>query len=143
VGQILAVPQLTTASPYLNINIGNITDAEYEWIPQQIMGLLRVGTPRYAIYAYGQSLKPAANSIVQSGQFFGMCTNYQITGEVLTRSIVRFDNMPVPGYPAPGQSYGYALPLQNATTPEFIWVTNTMPPMHTVVESYQVLSPDQ
>jgi hypothetical protein len=145
VGQILATPALTTGSPYVNGTgpVTQLTDAAYEWIPMQIMSLLRVGTPRYAIYSYGQALKPANNSLVQSGQFFGMCTNYQITGEVLTRTIVRFDNPPVPGYPRPGLSYAYALPLVNATTPSFVWVTNTMPLMRTAVESFQILGPDQ
>jgi hypothetical protein len=101
-GQILSVPQLTVNSPYLDTSSGNaalLTDEAYERIPQQIMSLLRLGTPRYVIFAYGQSLKPADHSIVQSGQFFGMCTNYQITGEVATRTVVRFDNLLVPGAP--------------------------------------------
>ncbi len=94
VGQILAAPQLTVSSPYLNFNppggqglpLTYPTDAEFERIPQQIMSLLRVGSPRYVIFAYGQSLKPADRSIVTSGPFFGMCTNYAITGEVATRT---------------------------------------------------------
>lgn len=143
VGQILSVPQLTTASPYLT-GTGPVSDAAYEWIPQQIMSLLRVGTPRYAIYAYGQALKPANNSIVQqSGPYFGMCTNYQITGEVMTRTIVRFDNPPVPGFPPPASVYTNAIPLQNALTPEYVNVVYTMPPMKAVVESYEILGPDQ
>ena len=36
-----------------------ISDEMYEWLPQQVMSLLRVGTPRYVIYCYGQALKPA------------------------------------------------------------------------------------
>ncbi|HEX3797861.1 MAG TPA: hypothetical protein VH413_04100 [Verrucomicrobiae bacterium] len=103
VGQVLSAPQLTVASPYLNTT-GNTTaatypnDAEMERIPQQIMSLLRVGSPRYVIFAYGQSLKPADHSIIQSsGPFFGMCTNYTITGEVATRTVLRIDNPPVPG----------------------------------------------
>ena len=96
VGDILATPQLTVSSPYLNLTgsaTNILSDAAYERIPQQILSLLRVGTPRYVIYAYGQSLKPAEHSIVQtSGPFFGICTNYQITGEVVTRTVVRFEN---------------------------------------------------
>ena len=108
---------------------------------QQIAGLL-VSTPR-AIYAYGQSLKPAPNSIVQSGAFFGMCTNHQINA-ILTRAIVRFDNAPTlgAGSPAPGTGFTYALPVVNQRG-FYVLVTNTMPPMRTTVESYQVLSPDQ
>ena len=83
-------------SPFLNLTgsaTNTLNDAAYERLPQQILSLLRVGTPRYVIYAYGQSLKPAEHSIVQAaGPFFGICTNYQITGEVLTRTVVRFEN---------------------------------------------------
>jgi hypothetical protein len=104
VGQILSVPQLTVASPYINTNVvpgtpaaNLLSDAVYERIPQQILSLLRVGTPRYVIFAYGQSLKPADHSIVQSGPNFGLCTNYQITGEAATRTLIRIENHPIPG----------------------------------------------
>jgi hypothetical protein len=63
----------------------------YEWLPQQTMSLLRVsGSPRYVIYCYGQALKPAPNSIVTSGSYFGMVTNYQVVSEIATRAVVRF-----------------------------------------------------
>ncbi|MDB6124022.1 MAG: hypothetical protein JWQ71_3015, partial [Pedosphaera sp.] len=120
-GDILAVPELTVNSPFLNLSDvqqqAGISDAVYERIPQQILSLLRLGEPRYVIYSYGQSLKPADRSIVQSGTYFGMCTNYQITGEVVTRAVVRVDNYPVPGRPF------------------------TQPP-RIVVESYTVLPPE-
>ena len=142
VGQLFSTPALTVASPYLNTSAANITDAMYERIPQQIGSLLRTGTPRYEVYAYGQALKPADKSIVQSGQFFGMPTNYQITGEVLTRTVVRFDNPPVlPQYPRPGTPITYALPIQGLST--YAVVTNVVPPVRAVVESYQILGPDQ
>jgi hypothetical protein len=116
-GQILSVPQLTVLSPYINTNIAaTLSDAVYERIPQQIMSLLRVGTPKYVIFAYGQSLKPADHSISQQSGYVGMCTNYQITGEVATRTVVRFDNAPMPG--------------QNPTAPR------------AVVESFNVLPPE-
>ena len=35
----------------------------YEWLPQQMMSLVRVGAPRYVIYSYGQAFKPAPNGI--------------------------------------------------------------------------------
>jgi len=70
---------------------GGMTDAEYERIPQQIMSLLKVGDARFVVYCWGQSLKPADRSIVTSGPFFGICTNYQITGEMFTRAVVRVD----------------------------------------------------
>jgi hypothetical protein len=147
VGQLFSTPALTVASPFINTrgnpNLDtNLTDAVYERIPQQIGSLLRVGTPRYEIYAYGQALKPADKSIVQSGQFFGMCTNYQITGEVLTRTVVRFDNPPIlPQYPRPGTQITYALPILGQST--YAVVTNTVPPVRAVVESFQILGPDQ
>ena len=94
-GDILAVPELTDASPFLNLAPGSlavqrgINDAAYEWLPQQAMSLLQLGKPRFVIYAYGQSLQPAPNSIVTAGgAFFGLCTNYAITAEVATRTVV-------------------------------------------------------
>ncbi len=120
-GDILSVSNLTVASPFLNTaNPATLNDAAYERIPQQILSLLRVGTPRFVIYAYGQSLKPADRSIyTSSGPYFGMCTNYQITGEVVTRTVVRFE-------PANSGSLGYP------------W-TGAMRP---VVESFTVLPPE-
>ncbi|MEW6303613.1 MAG: hypothetical protein AB1705_09095 [Verrucomicrobiota bacterium] len=105
-GQILGVPQLTVEltnspnnSPYVNFTSLNaaygVTDVVLERIPQQILSLLTVEDhPRVVIYAYGQSLRPADRSIVVSGPYRGLCTNYQITGEVLTRAAVRFENAP-------------------------------------------------
>jgi hypothetical protein len=148
VGQIFSTPQLTVASPYLNTSGNpsgdtNLTDAVYERIPQQIASLLRVGTPRYEIYAYGQSLKPADKSIVQSGPSFGLCTNYQITGEVLTRTVVRFDNPPAgtPQSLRPGTQFSYPLQIQGQNN--YAVVTNVIPPVRAVVESFQILGPDQ
>ncbi len=104
VGQILALPEFTTNSPYVvNAPLGTYRDEVYERIPQQIMGLLRVGSPRYVVFAYGQSLKPAQNSVVYSGANFGLCTNYQITGEYSSRTVFRVENQPVPGYPVAQQ----------------------------------------
>jgi hypothetical protein len=89
-GDILATPQLTVASPYILPNSANINDQVVERIPQQILGLLQGGQqPRFTIYSYGQALKPAPHSIMNSGPFPGLCTNYQITAEVATRTVVR------------------------------------------------------
>jgi hypothetical protein len=103
------------ASPFLNlgnpgtINIRSTTpgdhltaqqrsllnDAAYERLPQQILGLIRLDqSPRFVIYSYGQALKPAPHSILTSGPFFGMCTNYQVTAEAATRTVVRIDGAP-------------------------------------------------
>ena len=99
-GDILEVPELTEKSPFLNwIPIQQLqkglNDAVVEWLPQQMLSLVRLGEPRFVVYSYGQSLKPAAHSIVTaSGPFFGMCTNYQITAEVVTRTVVRIEGAP-------------------------------------------------
>jgi hypothetical protein len=97
-GDILATPELTVASPYLTTtNRAVLSDAVVERIPQQVLGLLHgpEQSPRYVIYSYGQALKPAAKSLyVGSGPFFNLCTNYQITAEVATRAVVRVDGAP-------------------------------------------------
>ena len=116
VGQILAAPLLTVQSPFLNTT-NVVPDYVYERIPQQIMSLLRLGSPRYVVFSYGQALKPADHSIVPSGQYFGLCTNYQIAGEVVTRTVLRIENYPIPGHAA----------------------TNSP---HVVVESFSVLPPE-
>jgi hypothetical protein len=100
VGDILSVPALTEQSPFLNWNDTDqehygISDELYEWLPQQAMGLLRVGgSPRYVVYCYGQTLRPAQNGLVLSGNNFGLCTNYQITAESAARAIIRVDAHP-------------------------------------------------
>ena len=71
-----------------------MTDEAYERIPQQLMSLLKLGEPRFVVYCYGQSLKPANNSLVLNPpdkSLFGLCTNYQITGEVVTRTALRVE----------------------------------------------------
>jgi hypothetical protein len=92
-GDILATPELTDHSPFLNSTNSTINaqnDAVYEWLPQQVMSLLTAGGPRFVIYAYGQALRPAPSSFVTAGgPFFGLCTNYQITAETAARAVVR------------------------------------------------------
>ncbi len=93
-GDIMSVPEMTDRSPFLDPATfkNGINDAAYEWLPQQVMSLLQVGKPRFAIYAYGQALLPAPNSIVTAGgAFFGLCTNYAITSEVATRTVVEIE----------------------------------------------------
>ncbi len=64
----------------------------YEWLPQQMMSLVRVGSPRYVIYAYGQGLKPAQGAVFTGGgPFFGMVTNYQVVSETATRAVLRIE----------------------------------------------------
>jgi hypothetical protein len=100
-GDILRVPELTVNSPFLARGPGGIVltnqlnDEAFERIPQQVLGLLKGGEqPRFVIYAYGQALKPANNSTVTSGTYSGLCTNYQITAEAATRTVVRIDGAP-------------------------------------------------
>jgi hypothetical protein len=96
-GDILAVPELTIASPYVlatnllpaSRSLPIHQDEVYERIPQQILGLLKGNEqPRFVIYAYGQALKPADKSLVTTGGAnFMLCTNYQITAETATRMV--------------------------------------------------------
>jgi len=97
VGDILSVPALSQNSPFLaGLNLTNsIPDALMEWLPQQTMGLLRLSDqPRFVIYSYGQTLTPAPNGVVNSGNQAGMITNYQVTAETVTRSVVRIEGAP-------------------------------------------------
>jgi hypothetical protein len=99
-GHVLAAPALTVASPFLNTADPSITDAAYERIPQQILSLLKEDEARVVIYAFGQSLKPADRSIVTApGVYQNLCTNYQITGEVVTKTMVRFLELRQQGKP--------------------------------------------
>jgi len=94
-GDILNTPELTITSPYLGTNTAALNDEVYERIPQQTLSLLRGNEqPRFVVYAYGQALKPAEHSILTSGQYRGMCTNYQVTAEVATRAVVRIEGAP-------------------------------------------------
>ena len=96
VGDIVRTPALTELSPFLaGLDATNgISDELYEWLPQQTLGLLRLSsTPRYVIYCYGQTLRPAPGSVVTaSGTTFGLITNYQITAESAARAVIRVDN---------------------------------------------------
>jgi hypothetical protein len=99
-GDILATPELTVNSPYLNRGTPvagtvsenqkyGITDAMYERIPIQILSLLHEDVPSIVVYAFGQSLSPAPNSRILGG----LCTNYVITSEVATKTVVRFQDI--------------------------------------------------
>lgn len=136
IGDILSVPELTVSSPFLNLSpiqrARGLTDAAYERIPQQILGLLRGDDqPRFVVYAYGQALRPAPGSIVTAGgPFFGLCTNYQIMAETATRSVVRIEHAPPP------------LPTLWLFPPaQQVLLLRANPP-RAVVESYNVLPPD-
>ncbi|NBU11416.1 MAG: hypothetical protein EBS84_20805 [Proteobacteria bacterium] len=77
----------------------SLTDAFIERIPQQTLGMLQLETsPRAKIYTWGQALRPADRGIYVGGApYQGMVTNYQITGESATLTVVRFDGLPEPG----------------------------------------------
>jgi hypothetical protein len=104
-GQVLSAPALSLDSPFLNrasdqARFG-LSDVVYEWIPQQILGLLKEDEPYVVVYAYGQTLRPADRSLIVSpGPYYGLCTNYQITGEVLTKSAIRFEEIRRPNQPS-------------------------------------------
>ena len=100
-GDFLATPELADFSPYLltgnlqQVDAGGISDEVLERIPQQIMSLVTIShSPRFVVYAYGQTLRPANNSILTSGSFSGMCTNYQVTAETATRAVIRVEGAP-------------------------------------------------
>jgi hypothetical protein len=144
--EFLATPELTGQSPYLTPVANGVsfipqsatseytrktmlTDLDYERIPDQILSLLKVGDTRFVVYAFGQSLKPAPNlpdyaSVVASGPYAGMVINYQITGEVATRSVVRVD---------------FERELNPAST-NYLKFDYRKP--HAVVESFNVLPPN-
>ena len=96
-GDVLSTPVLTDQSPYLNlVDLGTsrlrVNDAIYEWIPQHILGLLREDQPYFVVYSYGQALRPAESSLVLTpGPYFNLCTNYQVVGEVLTKTGFRIE----------------------------------------------------
>jgi hypothetical protein len=127
VGDILRTPALSEKSPFLNglDPTTQINDEMYEWNNQQVIGLLRLGSPRFVLYGYGQTLKPAPNGVVTSSSLlpsgynpFGLVTNYQVTAESAVRAVVSVH------------------PRVSATSSGF--VTNYT----TTVESYNVLPAD-
>ena len=124
VGHILQVPALTEHSPFLNnSNViaqeYDVSDEMYERIPQQVLGLLRVGSPRYVIYCYGQALRPAQDGTALDSGNFGLVTNYQVVAESAARAVISVHPQVV--YRPPNQA-----------------VTNYT----TTVESYTVLPSD-
>ncbi len=97
IGGFLSAPAVTLESPYLpnRYIAGPLVNAKsdeiLERIPQQILSLMREDHPHYTIYAYGQSLKPAQASLLnQPGPLYGICTNYQVTGEFATKTVILY-----------------------------------------------------
>ena len=132
IGDILRAPLLTEQSPFLNWSDATqqqngISDELYEWVPQQVMGLLRIATlPRYVVYCYGQALRPAPNSVnLAAGANFGTVTNYQVVAESAARALIRVDKNVIMN--------------TNIITGA---VTATGTNYSTTIESYNVLGPD-
>jgi hypothetical protein len=101
IGDVLSAVTLTEQSPFLNWSDPvqqqfGISDEMYEWLPQQMMSLLRVSTaPRYVVYSYGQTLAPAGSkAVIAGGSFSGMVTNYSVVAETITRAVVRIEGAP-------------------------------------------------
>src|SRR5947207_12720579 len=126
---MVAVPELSAASPFLKATYSQfgtfgsdylMKDVEIERIPDQILSLLKLGEPRYVIYAFGQSLKPEYVDPTT-----GVALNYQVTGELATRAVVHveFDSIRDP-----------ANRFRNGT-PDI-----TSP--HVVVEQFNILPPE-
>ncbi len=99
-GRILATPELTFASSAVGSVNGswarwlNYTprDEVLEAIPQHILSLLKEDEPRFAVYAFGQALREAPGSVyLGSGTFNRLCTNYAITAEFVSKSLIRID----------------------------------------------------
>ena len=99
-GDIFSVPTLSVASPYmpqwnLTDRPMNVRDDIVERIPQQILPLIREDEPRFVIYSFAQTLKPAPGAIYTGpDKFYGLCTNYVVTGEYSTKTVLRFDGAP-------------------------------------------------
>jgi hypothetical protein len=83
------------ASPFfkqnLTIQSAGLTEDVLERLPRQILSLLKSDEPRLVVYAYGQSLSPAGPPILTQGPTYQMYTNYNITGEVLTKHVLRIE----------------------------------------------------
>ena len=86
-GRVFNAPMLSIDSPFLPGPAGEFTDAEVEAIPQQVAGLLKLGQPQFVIYGFGQALKPKDIYFGSQTNLFNLCTNYQITGEFVTRTV--------------------------------------------------------
>jgi hypothetical protein len=96
-GSIFSAPTLSIDSPFLPAPANYFTDEEVEAIPQQIAGLIKLGQPRFVVYSWGQALKPKDIYFGSQTNLFNLCTNYQITGEYLTRTVCHVVGNPVTG----------------------------------------------
>jgi hypothetical protein len=100
IGDILQASALTVNSPYLaGTTFADQSDEMVERIPQQTLGLLKLGLPQFVIYSWGQSLKPKDLYSSGTGSLLNICTNYEITGEFLTRTVCHIVSDPGAGAP--------------------------------------------
>lgn len=104
--EFLTVPELTVASPYLTPATGTTfapqsspRDSDYEALPEKMISLLKPGEPRFVVYVFGQSLKPAPQSVIPGGNLRGLCVNYEVTGEMAAKAVMRVDSTLQPGPP--------------------------------------------
>jgi hypothetical protein len=102
-GRLLATPELTFGSSTATNRDGTWTrwltyvprDEVLECIPQQVLSLVKEDEPRFAVYAFGQALREAPRSVyLGSGTFHRLCTNYQVTAEFASKSIIRITGPP-------------------------------------------------
>lgn len=103
-GRLLATPELTMTSPFLSTD-HLVDEFILECLPQQILSLVKSDEPRFVVYSFGQALKEAPNSLSMApGAFNRLCTNYQVKGEFVTRSVIRLEG-PVTSPRAVVESY--------------------------------------
>jgi hypothetical protein len=100
ISDLLGVRRLTMDSPFLQapyvpnppaMDATPLRDRHFEAIPETILSLVHAGDRRFVIYAFGQSLKPAPQSILTGGNFRGLVTNYEVSGELATRTVMRVE----------------------------------------------------
>jgi hypothetical protein len=92
IGDILQASTLSVNSEFLQgvppSDLTDLTDDEMvERIPQQTLSLMKLGLPQFVIYSWGQSLKPKDLYSSGSSNLQNICTNYEITGEYLSRTV--------------------------------------------------------
>jgi hypothetical protein len=124
VGEILQARTLTEQSPFINASDAahqqyDISDELYEWLPQQMMGLVRLDSqPRYVVYSFGQALKPAPGATVLSSQYYGLVTNYQVVAESATRAVVTVQPSVVITNNVPQTNYNLKVESFNVLPPQ-------------------------
>jgi hypothetical protein len=101
-----------------------LRDADYESLLEKSLSLVKPGEARFMVYVFGQSLKPAPQSVIGGGALRGLCVNYEVAGEMAAKAVIRVDLVPVPP-PNPVPAEGY-LPVRPQA----------------VIESFNLLPPD-